>query len=65
MASSDLKKMLFYAILRHPKDLWEKVMTNNIFVLYFCKIIFEADVVPLYVINRCYIWQMLLSCEKW
>ena len=65
MASSGLKKMLFYTILRHSKCVWENVMTNNIFVFYFCKIIFKADVMPFYVINRCYIWQMLLPCDKW
>ena len=32
MASSGLKKMLFYLILRHLKGVWENVMTNNIFI---------------------------------
>ena len=38
MASSGLKKILFYIILRHLKGVWEIVMTNNIFfILIFVK----------------------------
>ena len=35
MASSGLKKMLFYIILRHLKGVWENVLPNNIFYFGF------------------------------
>ena len=37
MASSGLKIMLFYIILRHLKGVWENVLPNNIFILIFVK----------------------------
>ena len=37
MASSGLKKMLFYIILRHLKGVWENVMTYNILIFVFIK----------------------------
>ena len=38
MASSGLKKMLFYIILKHPKGVWENVFpTNILFFGFFTK----------------------------
>ena len=44
MASTGLKKMLFYIILRHLKGVWENVFPTNIFIFDFYKII----------LGRCY-----------
>ena len=37
MASSGLKKMLFYIILRHLRGVWENVVSYNILTFIFIK----------------------------
>ena len=66
MASSGLKKMLLYIILRYLKGVWENVMTYNILMFCFYKIIFKADVMPFIIVDvisgRCYSHEISGRC---
>ena len=49
MASSGLKKMLFYIILRHLRGVWENVVSYNILTFIFVKL-FLRQMLCLFVI---------------